>query len=236
MIPGGQASWTAPNFGRFGPVSYYTDKAAEHKRNSSADSWFQEYMIGVGGLCSVYDPPVGYWCSEHPSGGGAFAFRTPSGVAPKREVLPNAPYEDVAQMIFNVWRPARWANWMFEVAEYNRSSYNFTFGRGGNQGARGENSGGDFFVENVFEELDYPGEFFFNESTQELYLNYNGTGAPPASMEVLVPQLTVLLNVSGSMRKPVKNVTIQGVTFKSTRYTYMEPHGVPSAGDWALDR
>ena len=51
---------------------------------------FNEYMIGVGGLCSVYDPPVSYWCSEHPSGGGAFAFRTPSGVIYKS---PNGPYE-----------------------------------------------------------------------------------------------------------------------------------------------
>ena len=68
-------------------------------------------MIGVGGLCSVYDPPVSYWCSEHPSGGGAFAFRTPSGVTPKAGALPNAPYKDVSDAIFNVWRPARWANW-----------------------------------------------------------------------------------------------------------------------------
>jgi len=236
MIPGGQASWTPPNFTRFGPVTYFTDKTMKHRRNDTADDWFQEYMIGIGGLCSVYDPPVGYWCSEHPSGGGAFAFRTPSGVAPKREVLPNAPYQDTSQMIVNVWRPARWANWMFEVAKYDKSSNNFTFGKGGNQGARGENTGGDFFVENVFEELDYPGEFFYNETTQELYLNYNGTGPPPSSMEVIVPQLSVLVNISGSMWKPVKNVTIQGITFKSTRYTYMEPHGVPSAGDWALDR
>merc|ERR1712232_1214023 len=27
-----------------------------------------------------------------------------------------------------------------------------------------------------------------------------------------------------------------GLVFKSARYTYMDPHGVPSAGDWALDR
>ncbi len=27
-----------------------------------------------------------------------------------------------------------------------------------------------------------------------------------------------------------------GITFVATRYTYMDAHGVPSAGDWALDR
>ena len=59
-------------------------------------------MIGVGGLCSVYDPPVSYWCSEHPSGGGAFAFRTPSGVIYKS---PNGPYEhgNLAGCIGSLW-------------------------------------------------------------------------------------------------------------------------------------
>jgi hypothetical protein len=40
-------------------------------------------MIGINGLCSVYDPPVSYWCSEHTAGGGAFAFRTPIGTGPR---------------------------------------------------------------------------------------------------------------------------------------------------------
>ena len=63
----------------------------------------------------MYSPPVSYWCSESPSGGGAFPFRTPSGVTPKQGVLPNSPYKNVSQALFNVWRPARWANWMFEI-------------------------------------------------------------------------------------------------------------------------
>ncbi len=122
-------------------------------------------MIGVGGLCTVYDPPVSYWCSEHPSGGGAFAFRTPSGVTPKAGALPHLPYAKPHDALFFVWRPARWANWMFEVGAYDAATHNFTFGRGGNQGARGQNYGGDWFVENVLEELDAPGEFYFDVSS-----------------------------------------------------------------------
>lgn len=38
---------------------------------------------------------------------------------------------------------------MFEVDTYDVASQNFSFGRGGNQGARGNNNGGDYFVENV---------------------------------------------------------------------------------------
>lgn len=236
MVSGGSGKWTPPDFNKYGPVKFYTDSQAATARNDTPSNWFQHYMIGTDGLCSVYDPPVSYWCSEHPSGGGAFAFRTPSGVAVKSGALPNAPYKDTSQMQMFVWRPARWANWMFEVADYDAATGNFTFGKGGNQGARGNNNGGDFFVENVREELDYPGEFFFDAKEGTLYLNYNGTGAPPASTQVVVPQKQVLLNMSGTQWDPVKDIKHTGITFTASAYTYMNPHGVPSAGDWALER
>ena len=94
-------------------------------------------MVGIHGPCDIYDPPVSYWCSKDPSGGGAFAFRAPRGLWPTSDtVLPNAPYKDMSKAIINVWRPSRWANWMFEVADYDAATNNITFGRGGFQGAR----------------------------------------------------------------------------------------------------
>ena len=172
----------------------------------------------------------------------------------------------MSEALFFVWRPARWANWMFEVESYDPKTGNFSFGKGGNQGARGENKGGDYFVENVFEEarrrashphrfcrvrpptprptpappllpaqLDNPGEFFYDKKAKKLYLYHNGTGAPPAD-DVVVPKLRTLLNLTGTQWAPVKNVTHSGISYRATRYTYMDPHGVPSAGDWALDR
>ena len=50
----------------------------------------------------------------------------------------SSPGEDAR---FFVWRPSRWFNWIFDVAKYDRLSNNFTFGRGGHQGARGHESG-----------------------------------------------------------------------------------------------
>jgi hypothetical protein len=74
MVNSGQGEWTPPQFNKFGKVQYYEDEVPEHTRNDT--HWgFEHYMIGREGLCSVYDPPVSYWCSEHTSGGGAFAFR-----------------------------------------------------------------------------------------------------------------------------------------------------------------
>lgn len=232
MIDGGKGKWTPPDFQKYGNVSFYTDKTSQHYRNTTHD-WFNEYMIGVGGLCSVYDPPVSYWCSENPSGGGAFAFRTPSGLSFE---FPNGPYKHAEDARLFVWRPNRWANWMFDVAKYEATTQNFTFGRGGNQGARGENTGGDFFIENVMEELDYPGEFFFDKHAEKLYLYYNGTGAPPADASYVVPRVQVLVNLTGTQWNPVKDIKVQGIHFSASAPTYMMPHGVPSAGDWALDR
>lgn len=232
MIDGNKGKWTPPDFARFGKVDFFTDETPEHRRNTTK-GWFNNYMIGVNGLCSVYDPPVSYWCSEHPSGGGAFAFRTPTGLTYQ---FPNGPYKNAEDAVLFVWRPARWANWMFEVGNYDSATGNFTFGKGGNQGARGENTGGDFFIENVMEELDNPGEFFFDKKEGKLYLFHNGTGAPPADATVVAPQKQVLVNASGTQWNAVKNVTLQGIKFSASSYTYMMPHGVPSAGDWALDR
>eukprot|EP00966_Prymnesium_polylepis_P020804 478798-Prymnesium_polylepis.1 len=105
MIASHDADWTPPDFNKYGPVQFYTDNISAHDRPNG--NLFEHYKIGINGLCSVYDPPVSYWCSEHPSGGGAFAFRTPSGVVPQAGVLPNAPYKDAQDAL---WRPARWAN------------------------------------------------------------------------------------------------------------------------------
>jgi len=236
MVSGHNANWTAPDLNKYASVTYYTDTLPEHTRNDTANNMFKQYMIGINGLCSVYEPPVSYWCSEHPAGGGAGAYRTPSGVVPHAGVLPNTPYEDASQAIVNVWRPGRWANWMFELSHYDSTTNNFTFGYGGFQGARGESKGGDFFIENVFEELDHPGEFFFDRKTSNLYLFYNGTGAPPTTASVVAPQLQILVNVSGTQWEPVRDVKLSGIKYTAAAYTYMEPHAVPSAGDWALER
>lgn len=32
-------------------------------RNSSYE--FQQYQLGVGGVCAPFDPPAGYWCVSH---------------------------------------------------------------------------------------------------------------------------------------------------------------------------
>ena len=124
---------------------------------------------------------------------------------------------------------------MFEIDEYFVDNYTFVFGLGGFQGARGDNEGSDFFVENLFEEWDYPNEYYYDPVNELLYFNYNGTGTPDAD-NVVTTNVKVLFNFTSTRWDPIRNVTIQGLTFTSSAYTYMDPHGVISGGDWALDR
>jgi hypothetical protein len=51
-----------------------------------------------------------------------------------------------------------------------------------------------------------------------------------------VPSVKVLFNVSGTMDAPVKDVTISGLTLRDAAATFMDPHGMPSGGDWCLQK
>ena len=49
-------------------------------------------------------------------------------------------------------------------------------------------------------------------------------------------RLERLLTIFGSPVAPVVNVTVDGLTLRDSAYTYMAPHGLPSGGDWGLQR
>eukprot|EP01084_Bolivina_argentea_P066965 122064_1 len=206
------------------------------KRNTTQGNWFEQYQMGVGGCCSEMVPPAGYWCGSETQGGGAFTYVIPSGID-YTGVLPNAPYKDVTGGVIQAWRPAHWSSWMFllDPKTYDPAKSTIQFIKGGFQGARGSKSGGEFYIENIFEELDYPTEWFYNESAKTLYYVQNGTGTP-ANTVFEATNLKVLVNYTGSMAKPVENQAVRGVTLRDSQYTYLDDHGMPSGGDWGLER
>jgi hypothetical protein len=82
----------------------------------------------------------------------------------------------------------------------NETSFDFSIDVGGNQGSRGGNSGQEFFIENVLDELDAPSEFFYNASSAQLWLWYNGTAQPPADGSIEITQLSTLISAVGNQR------------------------------------
>ena len=60
-------------------------------RNDSLNAW-QVFALGVGGTCSNFVPPAGFWCSA--ASGGQGIYEVPSAVAIPPEQAPHTPYAD----------------------------------------------------------------------------------------------------------------------------------------------
>ena len=52
----------------------------------------------------------------------------------------------------------------------------------------------------------------------------------------VVPKLTPWLQLRVGLQAPAHHIAIQGITLRDTAYTYFDPHGLPSGGDWALQK
>ncbi len=91
------------------------------------------------------------------------------------------------------------------------------------------------FVENIFEELDAPGEWYYDRNSGILYLY------PPEGINVAVSSfeysfLDNLVVLKGQENKPVKNVTINGLRFTETNRTFMKTKEPLLRSDWGVYR
>ena len=78
--------------------------------------------------------------------------------------------------------------------------------------------------------------------TVRRYYNASVGTAPPKDLEVEATDLQDYITIMGSAPGrggeggPVTGVTIRGITIRDAGATYLEPHGMPSGGDWGLQR
>eukprot|EP01112_Ceratiomyxa_fruticulosa_P011056 TRINITY_DN2973_c0_g1_i3.p1 TRINITY_DN2973_c0_g1~~TRINITY_DN2973_c0_g1_i3.p1 ORF type:complete len:456 (+),score=86.88 TRINITY_DN2973_c0_g1_i3:344-1711(+) len=177
---GGEAAWKKP-------LSYppsITVLTSSPERDDILQ--FQQYSVGVGGSCSIFSPDESFWCSEYRSGGGASYFQVPSGMT----LLPNTTvntWKDPTKSIIHMWQVYHWELWFFEVDGWLAENKSLSWTKGGFQGARGlidtaNPRGGAWYIDGVFEELDTPNEFFYDEKTNKLYYFNNNTATqPPAA-------------------------------------------------------
>jgi hypothetical protein len=90
------------------------------------------------------------------------------------------------------------------------------------------------YVENIKEELTAPGEWFLDTANRQLYLYPNGTLND--TTQLVASTLITLISLRGDRGAPIADVTISGLTFSSTRPTFMQKYRVVSGGDWAIYR
>ncbi|WP_367915900.1 right-handed parallel beta-helix repeat-containing protein [Leadbetterella sp. DM7] len=91
------------------------------------------------------------------------------------------------------------------------------------------------FVENIREELDAPGEWFLDREKRVLYY-YPQEGEKPGTASVEVSVLPLLIELRGTPGNPLNQVTLQNLTFKHTRRTFMEAYEPLMRSDWRIYR
>lgn len=90
-------------------------------------------------------------------------------------------------------------------------------------------------VENVFEELDAPGEWYYNVDETTLYY-YPDEGMDLALSVIETPKLKHLVEFHGSESSPVRDITIEGVQFTLAQRTFMEKYEPLLRSDWTVYR
>jgi hypothetical protein len=90
-------------------------------------------------------------------------------------------------------------------------------------------------VENIFEELDAPGEWFHNAKTNTLY-SMPEAGRNPGDTMVEVVRLSQLVDFKGTASAPVKHVTFQGFVIRHAARTFMDNREPLLRSDWTICR
>lgn len=91
------------------------------------------------------------------------------------------------------------------------------------------------FVENIFEELDAPGEWYHDTEQRVLYvLPPEGVALPKAKCEVV--RLKHLVEFRGDQPTPVQHITLKDITFTHAARTFMENKEPLLRSDWTTYR
>ena len=91
------------------------------------------------------------------------------------------------------------------------------------------------YVENIFEELDSPGEWYHDANSHTLYF-YPPPGTDLDNAVVETVRLRHLIEFRGSEVSPVAHITLRGITFTQTARTFMDNREPLMRSDWTTYR
>ena len=163
---------------------------------------------------------------------------------------PTAAYQGFAADAVSNERAARWADpaggYIHAMHVYRWGGYHYRITgknpdgslayEGGWQNNRQMGMHKDFrMVENIFEELDAPGEWFHNAKTNTLYF-MPAPGMDLKSAAVEVVELPHLVEFQGSQDEPVRFIRMQGFVFRHTARTFMDNREPLLRSDWTIYR
>ena len=137
--------------------------------------------------------------------------------------------------IVHVMHGGEWGGFHYTIAGVNKNGEPIL--SGGHQNNRPSNGLHEKLrmVENVFEELDSPSEWYHDEDSNKLYY-WPEVGIEVKNAIVEGVYLKHLIEIKGSEKLPVKGVTIEGIKFEHTQRTIMEKYEPLLRSDWTIYR
>ena len=89
----------------------------------------------------------------------------------------------------------------------------------------------------MLEELDVPGEWYYDSVEGLLYIMPNSSLAALQASAIDVPVLDSLIIVNGTAGGPyATGLRFVNLTLTGSRVTFLEQYEVPSGGDWSVHR
>jgi hypothetical protein len=145
-----------------------------------------------------------------------------------------ARWADPVGGYFHAMHPALWGDFTWRIT--GKSPQGEVTKEGGWQNNRGGAVHQQIrFVENIFEELDAPGEWFLNTKTHTLYF-FPPPGLDLATARVEATRLRSLVEFRGTEPNPVRFVILRGLTFRHAARTVMDTKEPLLRTDWAIYR
>jgi hypothetical protein len=195
------------------------------------------YLKAAGPVPSETQTPY-----PNPDEDMTFSGSAPKGISYDPATFSNKHWAKPEEAEIHIFQEAYWGNLQWRLRGIDRDAHVLWFGEGGQQiGAKWDRDPAKvgkksrYYIENVFEELDAPGEWYLDGNRNVLYY-YPERGTDIHSALVEVPMLEHILHFGGSQSKPVENISIEGLRFAHTVSTYTSSYEVPSLGDWSIHR
>jgi hypothetical protein len=145
-----------------------------------------------------------------------------------------ARWADPTGGYFHAMHPALWGDFTWRIT--GKDAQGGVTMAGGWQNNRGGAIHQQIrFAENIFEELDAPGEWFLDAKTHTLFF-YPPAGLDLKQATVEATRLRSLVEFRGSETQPVRYVTLRGLTFRHAARTVMDTKEPMLRSDWAIYR
>ncbi|WP_319501861.1 PDZ domain-containing protein [uncultured Draconibacterium sp.] len=136
--------------------------------------------------------------------------------------------------IFHVMHGGKWGGFHYKITGVDENGEAIL--EGGKQNNRPSRPHPEYrMVESVFEELDSPGEWYFDKEVGKIfYWPEAGIDISNAACEGVV--LKNLIELKGSEESPVQDISIEGIRFEHTKRTFFETYEPLLRSDWTIYR